>query len=70
MMSHIAFIALDLANDRVREAAQERLAHEAAAGRAPSDGVVVRLRRQIARGAVSIARFADAEAAGQSVAAH
>ena len=57
MHSHYVFLALDLARERAAEAD----AHRLAALRRPSDPVAGRIRRQVARAALAVARAADAD---------
>jgi hypothetical protein len=61
---YYAFMALDLARERSREASRHRLAALDRAG----EPQVGRLRRVIARVAIAVARAADADAARTPVA--
>jgi hypothetical protein len=57
MHSHYVFLALELARERAAEADAQRLA---ALGRT-ADPLAARVRRQVARAALAVARAADAD---------
>jgi hypothetical protein len=61
-----AFVALDLANQRVAEANSQRLADLAHPGESSTSG----LRRMIARIALAVARAADDEVATVQLTSH